>query len=638
MALVIVFHASRALLPGGFVGVDVFFVISGYLITGIILRETRAQTFRLQSFYARRCRRILPALVVVLVATWLIGRVVLVDEDFENLGKHILGASTFTSNVLLWRETGYFDPAATRKPLMHLWSLGVEEQFYLVWPPLLVIAAMMAARWRESALRITALILGGSVALAVLLAPAHEEATFYLLPTRMWELSVGALLLQVEQRAHTLIVPHGTFTISPDLKAAVGVLLVGGASIWAHGGVAARLLWLIGAVIGAALIISARDAWINRRVLARDAVVLVGLISYPLYLWHWPLLSFVTLMRGQAPLFQLVMLKAAVIALALILAWMTWRWVELPVRRFAAPPATQRPRRNRMVLGLSALVLMLTGALGWRTWNRDGTVAAADAGGPLRDGEALFPGASFHRVSAADSVVLLLGDSHADHLVTGLAREARRNGFGLSHVGLPSCPGIRIQMRMWGSPSLFEQCQSLADSTLSYFVRDPAVKVVVFAVRGTLYASATDGVTTYIDTTRVPREVRMRSLREGYANAISRIEHSGKRAVIVLDVPQFNFDPVYCLNRFRPTSSLVNQCSTTRESNDLRQRDYRLVVEQLRAEHPRLIVFDPMPLFCDSRRCYSKRDGHLMFRDRNHVSERGSRLIAESLATILFPR
>ena len=199
VVLVILFHAVPDVVAGGFVGVDVFFVISGYLITSIILRETRAGTFTLQDFYARRCRRILPALIVVLAATWTIGRAALTSDDFRVVGKHILGGATFTSNIVLWQETGYFDISAIRKPLLHLWSLGVEEQFYLVWPPLLMLAAVL--RWRPLLLSVA--VLAGSLAFAIVMMPARDALAFYMLPARMWELLAGAVLVQIEWRTGT---------------------------------------------------------------------------------------------------------------------------------------------------------------------------------------------------------------------------------------------------------------------------------------------------------------------------------------------------------------------------------------------------------------------------------------------------
>ena len=636
VGVVILFHATPDVLPGGFIGVDVFFVVSGYLITSIILREIRGGTFTLRNFYARRCRRILPALVVVLAATWAIGRAALTQADFQTVGKHILGGSTFTSNILLWRETGYFDIAAVRKPLLHLWSLGVEEQFYLVWPPLAMLAVVR--RWHP--LWLSSILLAGSLALAIALSPAHGDATFYLLPMRMWELLVGAVLVQLEWRAGGGPAPRRPNSVWREARAVVGLLLIGAVCFFDPGTGRARIGWLVAPVLGAALVISARGAWVNRRLLAPRAVVLMGLISYPLYLWHWPLLSVVTLLAGQTTMQQLGLLKAGAVLLAFVLAALTWRWVELPLRRLATPTAA-RPRRTEQVLVFSACVLIAMSVVGVRTWDRGRRPPEVDtiAGDePLLDTTALFPGAYHPRMSSADSVVVLLGDSHANHLVPGLVPEARKHKFGVTYIGLPGCPGVPLSTSIWGAPDMFEQCQSLTDATLSHFVPDPTAKIFVFAVRGGLYTVGTDSADTKTGKPRVEvsLETRQRVLFEGYTKVMSQLERAGKRFALVQDVPELGFDPYYCEARFATAKFMGNECSIARETVDDRQRDYRRVVTRLQQDHPQLLVFDPLPLFCDSRWCYAKRNGMMMYRDTTHLSAAGSALLAEGLVKILF--
>jgi hypothetical protein len=260
------------------------------------------------------------------------------------------------------------------------------------------------------------------------------------------------------------------------------------------------------------------------------------------------------------------------------------------------------------------------------------------AGEPLLNGEALFPGTPFHRISSSDSVLLLIGDSHADHLLAGLVPEAAKHGFGVSHVGYYGCPGVHFSVRLWGPPDLFEQCQALVDSTFSYFLRDSAVKIVVLAARGNLYTTGTDSITTYAgaDLKSVSRALRLRVIHEGYSSAIRRIEATGRRVVLFLDVPELFFDPQYCDARLAQTTSGEKPCAVPRQATLARQSDYRAVVQRLQRENPLLVVFDPMPLLCDDEWCYAKRDSVLMYGDNNHVNQVGSRLIAESLGRLLF--
>ena len=635
VVLVILFHALPDVFAGGFVGVDVFFVISGYLITSIILRETRAQTFTLQNFYARRCRRILPALIVVLAATWTIGRVALTSDDFRILGKHILGGATFTSNILLWQETGYFDISAVRKPLLHLWSLGVEEQFYLVWPPLVMLAVVR--RWRP--LLLSAVVLVSSLAFATVMMPARDDLVFYLLPARMWELLAGAVLVQLEWRTGEAVDSHTWRGVAHELKGVAGLLLIGIPCLVDPGFGRSRIAWLIAPVVGTVLVTSAAGARINRQVLSHPVLVLVGLFSYPLYLWHWPLLSVVTLLSERATVFQITLLKAGAVSLAFLLAWLTWRFVELPVRRFAVAPSVSRPRRNRQVLLFSACALVATSAVGWFSWDRAHTAeVAAEAGEPLLSGDTVYPGASYSRYSSAASVVLLVGDSHSSHLLSGLVPLARKHGFGVSHFGYGGCLGLPLTERLWGTVELFGRCQSSADAILRYFLRDPAVKIILFSARGELYAEGKEaGIVTAADNnTAMPTDVRQRVLHDAYADAISKAENASKRAVLALDIPELDFDPEYCLGRLSSSTRFGKQCAIERRSVDERQRNYRSVVQRLQSEYPRLTVFDPIPLLCDSVWCYAKRNGLLMYRGDNHLGVDGSRIVAKQLGEVLF--
>ena len=568
VVLVILFHAVPGVVAGGFVGVDVFFVISGYLITSIILRETHAGTFTLQDFYARRCRRILPALIVVLAATWTVGRAALTSDDFRVVGKHIFGGATFTSNIVLWQETGYFDISAIRKPLLHLWSLGVEEQFYLVWPPLLMLAAVL--RWRP--LRLSVAVLAGSLAFAIVMTPARDALAFYMLPARMWELLAGAVLVQIEWRTATAADTRSRLGVAHELKAAAGLLLIAIPCFVDPGFGRSRIAWLVAPVAGTVLVTSAAWARINRRVLSHPVLVRVGLFSYPLYLWHWPLLSVVTLLSERATVFHIALLKAGAVSAAFLLAWLTWRFVELPVRRFAVAPAASRPRRNRQVLLASAFALSATSAVGWFSWDpaRAAANVAAEAGEPLLRGDTVYPGAAYSRYSSASSVVLLVGDSHSAHLLPGLVPLARTHGFGVSHFGVGGCLGVPMAERLWGTIELFARCQSSAQAILTHFLPDPAVKIVLFSARGELYAEGREaGIVVAADNnTALPADVRQRVLHDAYADAIRQVEDAGKRAVLALDIPELDFVPEYCLSRLSSSSLFGKQCAIGRRSVD----------------------------------------------------------------------
>jgi peptidoglycan/LPS O-acetylase OafA/YrhL len=315
---VVVYHAFPYALPGGFVGVDVFFVISGFLITQILRRHLLEHgRLGIGDFYARRVRRLFPALLLVLAFTGLAGWLVMTSGEFSVLGQHLAGAAGFVSNLVLWSESGYFAPDAQTAPLLHLWSLAVEEQFYLAWPLML----LLANRLRAGAVVLVLITLASFVANLVVVE-RDGSAAFYLPLTRLWELSLGGALAIAGER-------WAPAAQTARRMGAVGVALLAGSTVLvvdvpSYPGIAAAF-----PVAGAALCIAAgASAPANRHLLAARWLVQLGLISYPLYLWHWPLLALLRLSSVDPQALSVV----AAVALSVALAWLTWRYVERPAR------------------------------------------------------------------------------------------------------------------------------------------------------------------------------------------------------------------------------------------------------------------------------------------------------------------
>ena len=347
---VVLYHAFPMAVRGGYVGVDVFFVISGFLISSILLKEISEERFSLGSFYGRRIRRIFPALAACLAAVLAYGFVCLLPSELMQVGKHVFLGATFLSNIAIWSEAGYFDLAATLKPLLHLWSLGIEEQFYIFWPALLWIIFRMKVRLGR--------VLGGlflvSFAINIWLSATSIVGDFFLPFSRFWELLAGAGLAY-----------RGQIILTPRLGA------------WISWGGAASLLisaalftpelrfpgWLALLPVAAtvAIILAGREAKMNRTILSTRAVVFVGLISYPLYLWHWPLISYAYIIRlGKPPT---PLMAAGLLVVSFLLAWATYRFVEYPVR-FGA----HRHRRTQIVV----VCMVALGIAGLATWTMEG--------------------------------------------------------------------------------------------------------------------------------------------------------------------------------------------------------------------------------------------------------------------------
>ena len=364
---VVIYHASPYTLKGGFAGVDVFFVISGFLISTIIFENLHRASFSFGEFYARRVRRIFPALFAVLVACYAAGWYVLLADEFSQLGKHIVAGAGFVSNVVLWRESGYFDTIAETKPLLHLWSLGVEEQFYIAWPLLLWVV------WkRRLGFIATALIIAlASFVMNVMNVRLHQAATFYLPMTRLWELLTGSVLAWIVLNRQGVRLETGnrfgewlgslveTKTRWLDHPVVTNLMSCAGAALLAYGfwrmnkGVAFPGKWALLPVVGTALVMFAGPrALINRWVLSNRVAVWFGVISYPLYLWHWPLLSFARIVEGGTP--ALNTRRLCVVA-AVALAWLTYRLIERPIR-FGG--------HSRVKVAAMATLMTLMGAVG----------------------------------------------------------------------------------------------------------------------------------------------------------------------------------------------------------------------------------------------------------------------------------
>ena len=454
--LVVIFHAFPNGIPGGFIGVDIFFVISGFLITGIIARELDQQRFCLLVFFQRRIRRIFPALIVVLCTTLVLGWLWMLPAAYAQLSADVVASAAFFSNFALLWQSGYFDIESTKKPLLHLWSLGIEEQFYLIWPLIL----LLAVRLRLSILTTAAVIGLASFALNVALIGSHPVATFYLPFTRVWELLAGAGLACGWNR-------FSQTGAAGNWRAAVGLALVAGAAAVLDTTRAFPGWWAALPVAGAALLLSAPGAWICRVVLASRPLVWLGLISYPLYLWHWPLLVFSGVIKF-APLTLLE--RGLIVGLSVAFAWGTYRLVELPLRSgrqsafriaglcagmasIAAAGAVVVQARGfdfRLPPEIREMASVPTQAAQWRVHeclldlSQEMTFAAGCTDRGRRP------------------LVFVWGDSTAGALMPGLRKAQESQDFGIAQFTSSSCiPALHVDVA--GTPN----CRAINDKILS---------------------------------------------------------------------------------------------------------------------------------------------------------------------------
>lgn len=623
--LVVVFHAFPNLLPGGYVGVDVFFVISGFLISNIILGALNSNTFSIGEFYARRVKRIFPALSVVLAFFLVVGWFTLLADEYMQLGKHVAGGTAFISNFVLLSELGYFDTSSETKPLLHLWSLGIEEQFYIFYP----LALWAAARRRFG---IIALITGLGVLsfLAnILFIGSHRDYVFYLPFTRMWELLLGAGL------AYGASSSSSPPTASRSLAPWVGLCCVLGAACLLDGKSSFPGLNALAPVGGIALVIWAgQRASLNRIILSHKLLVGIGLVSYPLYLWHWPLLSFGRILGHTSQLE-----RACSVVASLILATLTYTLVERRVRF--------RPRGKGTVLILVSL-MSLIGGCGLTIYRFDGfksreahrkygvnpdqlSIKPAEApnyGCPeeLKNSEANL---GYCRTSSkSPSTMALLGDSHADDKYHGLAKLDPTHTWIL--LGNNSCPplqGIDVETD-------HAKCKERMDAALKYLRESPTITTVVLsffqsAVLDTPFAAE------HVSLNRGPHKIILKSplhpeytkrqaFEEGLEATVKTLQDSGKRVVLVVDMPELSFIPRDCI---RDASS----CTLPIETIEERQKVFRKIISDIKSRYPTVLVYDPLPILSRRGRCLYAYEGNLIYRDSHHVSEWGSEYWAKDL-------
>jgi peptidoglycan/LPS O-acetylase OafA/YrhL len=483
---VILFHTFPNALPGGFVGVDIFFVISGYLITQIILEDLDSGNFTAASFYTRRVRRIFPALIIVLIATFAFGWHYFLPMELASLGKNILASALFSANLMLLSEVGYFDVAAHLKPLLHLWSLGIEEQFYLVWPLLL---------WslpRKRLLLATSIILSASFMLNIAMIAHHPSETFYLPFTRAWELMAGAALAQTsrkDERHHDLLAAVGIAAI------AFSFFLINTKTLFPGWAAAVP-------VVGTVFLIRSDGSFLNRVALSNRAAVNIGVISYPLYLWHWPLLVFAELLKFK----RLTDLeRGLLIALAFFLAWLTYKFVERPVRfgriRSAKPlvacMAALAVAALAPALGygptlpdrISRLITVLNPMEGWRV----GECMLLD------DAKVEF---SPNCVDQKHPLVAIWGDSTASALVPGFRSLQDWRNFGIAQFTVSSCPPLLIR-----SGSMTEVCLE-QNRKIVHLIRDSSPDIVLLHA----YWDANDKVENLRPTVEALRALNIRRI------------------------------------------------------------------------------------------------------------------------------
>lgn len=595
---VVAFHAGIAGFRGGFTGVDIFFVLSGYLISGIIIRGLEKGAFSFRDFYARRINRIFPALVVVLLGTFALGWYLLFRTEFLSLGKHIAAGAAFLSNAALVQESGYFDVAAERKPLLHLWSLAIEEQFYLVWPLLLFLCWRYRPRFFAPAI-----ILGiSSYLLAIFAAYTEHAATAFFLPfTRLWELIAGFALFVSENRADGIHNPRYANAMS-----CTGLLLIGVSVFFIDQTMDWPGAWTLVPVVGTALLIYAGSkSWVNTKVLAQTPMVWIGLISYPLYLWHWPLLAFARLIEhGNTN----QLLLGSAVFLSFVFAFLTYRFIEFPIRA----RTSHRGSRAIVLVGLLALIGVAGGMAGRGKFStrldspgvRSIQAALGDWNYP-GGGKDILGRMRENTIPGSADTVLFAGDSHMEQYWPRIDTVIRASGgvlptaLFLTERACPTLPGVG-RKDVPACNTLYEVVMTRAGGrgistlVLTSYWDD-------FFRRGLLFRLD--------DSERKPiafADAAMDSIFSGFERDISRLVHSGKKVFVILTIPigaNNEFDPRQWLPGRLSANETPKIIPAISRAEYRRRADPVLRRVRIAAAKAGAIVLDPVGYMCDRATC-----------------------------------
>ncbi len=632
VVVVMLFHLGVGAIPGGFVGVDVFFVISGFLITTIIAREIDEGTFTFAGFYERRIRRIYPALIVVLAATFLGAFLVVMPRDFLAFSRTLIAAPLFAANFMFLGGDGYFDPASTTKPLLHTWSLGVEEQFYIVFPWMLI----AIAKWAPS--RRTAIV-AGVVALSFGMSVAGGligwRNAYFLLPTRFFELGIGALVAlarpALPQAARSFLGVAGLTAI------VAACFLLDETTAFPGWAAALPCLGAAGVILG--------EGGPAARLLSTGPMVFVGRISYPMYLWHWPPIVFTLYVTG-APIDAVtaVVLFALTVALSAATLW----WVETPIR-------ARRVLSGRMslfvVAALASAVIVGLGIVGFATrgWPSrlspqvEALARVASAGTTLervcphkrRDMGKDLPPCFLGETSRAKVDFAILGDSHARALAGEIGEVARRQGLKGVYLGRVACQPLLGVERTGDST---RRCgEQLAWALERIRVLNPPAVVMIGRWGGLAGERAAlderaDPVIWQAGGRIVARAQAEGAIGAGFAATLDAL--GSRRVLVLFSVPEPGYDVPMAQAaalRFgrRPPAD------PTRAAYEATQAAARRWMGRAVAGRADVEIVEPADTLCTSGRCRAMADGVPLYVDDNHPSPEGAALIAEGLAPAL---
>jgi len=611
---VVFFHLDPSIAPGGFVGVDVFFVISGYLITSIIFRELTEQRFSFAYFYERRIRRIIPALATVTGCSFVAAWFLFLPGDFRAFSESLAATGLFVANLFFWKKTDYFADPVDSIPLLHMWSLAVEEQFYLFFPPLLLLLVRFRPKWLQGVLAIALLF---SLGTAQFVLSQKPESAFYFLHLRAWELLAGAFLAVGGG-------PAGMARRFGNVLALAGLLMVCGSFFLLGATTKFPGFSAVPAVLGTALLIHAGTGThtLPGKLLSTKPFVRLGQLSYSLYLWHWPLIVFVRyyLPPPDSAVLQNLLLLTAAIGISAL----SWKFVERPFRHSGDREGRRRMYLLAAVVILSSIFLSLPGILSGDSGRVPAHVAAVAA--TARE-EIPFRRPCFGlrpEQVAADAPVcamgkgdrpefLLWGDSHALAMAHGIDRAAVELGKSGRFLGISACPPGREASNK--SPG--GACQAFNQAVRDYLLRNPSIRTIVLAGYWSHYYAQPEPETFEANLQRLLRELADKDY----------------RVVVIGQAPEPGWNVPSVLARSLWYGHRLPAAST-REQHMARHERFHAMIQKGHAG--RVTLVNVADRLCPGGTCVVESQGAVLYRDGHHLSKAGSGLLTPQMRSELF--
>lgn len=634
---VLLFHFKVPGFAAGFIGVDIFFVISGFLMTGIILRGLEKNNFSLWQFYMARGRRIVPALMVLIVTLLALGWFWLPTPDYRALGEESFYSLAFLSNVHYWRSAGYFDTAAHEKWLLHTWSLGIEMQFYLLYPVFALLVWKLRAGAKTFAWSLV-LVFMLSLGWSLFISSSKPTAAFYLLPTRGWELAMGGLVFLLGRKPRGWLEGKGLPLYAAGLLLwLIGFILIDNHMPWPSG-------WAIFPALGTALIILAQQE--SSRLMVNPLAQWLGNISYSLYLWHWPLVVILYFADLQQQWGWVI----AGLLLSMLLGQLSYQLIENPVRRGLT---SVRMSRQVLALGLAGLTLGMTAA-SVRLMVFEGRLpdAVERASAETRNldprrkecfeqaTEKGSPGCIY----GADEVgAILLGDSHAGSTITALGVAAEAHGTGTLLYGMHSCPTLDGAVATGPNPLA---CRTFNEWAFAKMTAHPGIPLVLVSRTAAYLMGPNEPDLAHevpnIDVLFGKRyESRLdpeyiREFQDVLTSTACRLAEE-RPVFLMRPVPEFgtNIYRTLTLNHYRG----VDAGDVRMPITEYHERNrYVWAAQDEAARKCGVKILDPTPYLCDEEYCYGSRDGRPLYYDDDHLNEYGNRFLVPMFAEVFASR